>query len=105
MAAAGDGGEEIMAEFNTWEEAVPEEGDGISRWEWETEGLWLGIMIYNPQNGLGLLVTSVDPEGQAGSRGVKLGDRMVELNGRKIPYVMQRVVSTAITSFHQYLYI
>ena len=101
MAAAGDGGEEIMAEVNTWEEAVPEEGDGISRWEWETEGLWLGIMIYNPQNGLGLLVTSVDPEGQAGSRGVKLGDRMVELNGRKIPYVMQRVVSsTAITSFH-----
>ena len=49
------------------------------------EGLWLGIMIYNPQNGLGLLVTSVDPEGQAGTRGVKLGDRMVELNGKKIP--------------------
>jgi hypothetical protein len=30
-------------------------------------------------------VTSVDPEGQAGSRGVKLGDRMIEINGKMIP--------------------
>ena len=82
MAAAGS---ELVAEFETWEVAEPTEGDGIMRWEWDTEGLWLGIMIYNPQNGLGLLVTKVDPEGQAGSRGVKLGDRMVELNGRKLP--------------------
>jgi hypothetical protein len=27
----------------------------------------------------------VDVEGQAGTRGVKLGDRMVELNGKLIP--------------------
>ena len=31
------------------------------------------------------MVTSVDPEGQAGTRGVKLGDRMVEINGKLIP--------------------
>lgn len=30
-------------------------------------------------------MTSVDPDGQAGSRGVKLGDRMVEINGKLIP--------------------
>ena len=41
--------------------------------------------IYNPQNGLGLLVTSVDPDGQAGVRGVKLGDRMTEINGKVTP--------------------
>ena len=46
------------------------------------------LQIYNPQNGLGLLVTSVDPDGQAGTRGVKLGDRMVEINGRLIPNSM-----------------
>eukprot|EP00614_Pseudopedinella_elastica_P022522 CAMPEP_0172634368 /NCGR_PEP_ID=MMETSP1068-20121228/194224_1 /TAXON_ID=35684 /ORGANISM="Pseudopedinella elastica, Strain CCMP716" /LENGTH=147 /DNA_ID=CAMNT_0013446311 /DNA_START=48 /DNA_END=491 /DNA_ORIENTATION=- len=81
MASSTD----VIAEYESWEPANPQTEDGILRWEWDTEGLWLGIMIYNPQNGLGLLVTSVDPEGQAGKRGVKLGDRMVELNGKLIP--------------------
>jgi hypothetical protein len=34
-----------VEEFSSWEDAVPEEGDGILRWEWDTEGLWLGIMV------------------------------------------------------------
>ena len=34
-----------IAEFETWEIASPKDGDGILRWEWDTEGLWLGIMV------------------------------------------------------------
>jgi hypothetical protein len=34
-----------VAEFESWENASPKEGDGVLRWEWETEGLWLGIMV------------------------------------------------------------
>lgn len=34
-----------VAEFQSWEPATPTDGDGMLRWEWDTEGLWLGIMV------------------------------------------------------------
>ena len=33
---------ELQDEYNSWESVEPREGDGINRWMWETEGIWLG---------------------------------------------------------------
>jgi len=41
---------------------LPVEGDGVIRFDLETDGLWLGIMLYNPNNGGGLLVNNVDTD-------------------------------------------
>ena len=42
-------------------------------------------MIFNPQNGMGLVVTNVDPDGQAAQKKVQVGDTLVEVNGKSIP--------------------
>uniref|UniRef100_A0A7S2REB8 PDZ domain-containing protein n=1 Tax=Rhizochromulina marina TaxID=1034831 RepID=A0A7S2REB8_9STRA len=68
----------------TWERAEAQEGDGVLRFDWDDE-MWLGIMIFNPNENSGLIVTSVEPGGLAARYGVKLGDKLTEINGRLVP--------------------
>ena len=74
-----------MASHSSWQASVPSDGDGIRRFEWgAAEGrgpaLFLGVILYNPGNGAGLLVNAVDPEGQAADWGISVGDIMHEVS-------------------------